>query len=526
MGKSFTAFLHVFRWVRDVPAPRHSYLERKDPADSMTNAPDIHFDNSFARNMAGFFVRQTAAQVPGPQLLLFNGALAERLGIDLNGADAAALAALFSGNRVPEGADPVALVYAGHQFGGFSPRLGDGRALLLGEVVAPDGKRFDLQLKGSGPTPFSRGGDGKSALGPVLREYLFSEAMQALGVPTTRALAAVATGEYVYRDGAAVPGAVLTRVASSHLRVGTFQYFAARGEGEQLARLLDHAIGRHYPEATGDTPALAFFRAVLTAQARLVARWMSIGFIHGVMNTDNTAISGETIDYGPCAFLDAYHPQQVFSSIDTGGRYAFGNQPLIAHWNLARLAETLIGLVGPDEQQAIAELTAELDRFPAVYEAEWLSLMRAKLGLSGAEAGDEALVRDLHSAMARGEADFTLAFRRMASVVRGQDAPFLALFNGEPSMPEWVARYRERAEREAGSPEARADGMDRINPLYIPRNHRVDAAIAVAEGQGDLAPFVALLQVLADPFTERAGQEDFAAPLPGHDRKFQTFCGT
>ncbi|MCA0422011.1 MAG: YdiU family protein [Proteobacteria bacterium] len=492
----------------------------------MPDAPDFRFDNSYARDLAGFFVRQAAAQVPGPQLLLFNRALAERLGIGWRGVSDAVLAALFSGNQVPEGADPVALVYAGHQFGGFTPRLGDGRALLLGEVVAPDGQRFDVQLKGSGPTPFSRGGDGKSALGPVLREYLVSEAMHRLGVPTTRALAAVATGEYVYRDGAGVPGAVLTRVASSHLRVGTFQYFAARGDGEKLAQLLRYAITRHYPAAAGVEPALRFFRAVLAAQARLVARWMSIGFIHGVMNTDNTSIAGETIDYGPCAFLDRYHPGQVFSSIDTGGRYAFGNQPLIAHWNLARLAETLIGLVGPDEQQAIAELTAELDRFPAVYEAEWLSLMRAKLGLSGEEAGDGALVRDLHAAMARGEADFTLTFRFLSIVVRGDDASFLALFNGEPSVPDWLAQYRARIGREAGEPEMRATAMDRINPLYIPRNHLVDAAISAAEGQGDLAPLVALAGVLDQPFTEQAGKDGYAAPLAGHDRRFRTFCGT
>lgn len=488
--------------------------------------PEIRFDNSFFRQMPGYYVSQLAQPVPAPQLMLFNEALARRLGIQRNGASDDVLAAIFSGVRVPAGAEPLAQVYAGHQFGGFSPRLGDGRALLLGEVVAPDGARFDMQLKGSGPTPFSRGGDGQAAVGPVLREFLVSEAMAALGVPTSRALAAVATGAPVLRDNGVLPGAVLTRVAASHLRIGTFQYFAARGETDRLRQLADYAIDRHYPALGTDGRYLAFFTAVMTAQALLVARWMTLGFIHGVMNTDNMTISGETIDYGPCAFMDSYDPDQVFSSIDTGGRYRFANQPLIAQWNLARFAETLIGLVDADAERAVVRLTEVLERFPALYETEWLSLMREKLGLSATDPTDADLCRDLLALMAKGEADFTLAFRHLSDVVRGDAAGFRSLFGNDAPVEDWLSRYTARHARESAPATLRATAMDRVNPLCIPRNHLVEAALEQAEGQGDLSRVTALAAALADPFTERPGLEAFAAPSPGHDRHYRTFCGT
>src|SRR4051812_22795353 len=379
----------------------------------------IAFDNTYARLPDRFYARLDPTPVKAPRLIKVNAALAEALGLDPADIDADVVA----GNRIPEGALPIAEAYAGHQFGHFTPQLGDGRAILIGEVIGRDGVRRDLQWKGSGPTPFSRSGDGRAALGPVLREYLVSEAMHALGVPTTRTLAAATTGEYVFREEA-LPGAILIRVAASHIRVGTFQYFAARGDQEAVKLLADHAVARHYPEAAGAAhPYLAFFEGVVARQAALIPQWLQLGFIHGVMNTDNTAISGETIDYGPCAFLDAYDPGKVFSSIDHAGRYAYGNQPRIAQWNLARLAETLLPLFSADEKQAIEIAQGALAGFAPRFQAAYLDGLRAKCGLATAQEGDEALIQDLLQAMADDQADFTLTFRALADAVEGGDAP-------------------------------------------------------------------------------------------------------
>ena len=462
---------------------------------------DWPFDNSYARDLAGAYVAHRPARAPAPKLLAFNAALAAELGLP-EGLDPAAV---FSGNEVPPGAEPIAQAYAGHQFGGFSPQLGDGRAVLLGEVIDRQGRRRDIALKGSGPTPFARRGDGLAALGPVLREYLMGEAMAALGVPTSRALAAVTTGRQVLRDRA-LPGAVLTRVAASHLRIGTFQFFAARGDAAMVRRLADYTIARHYPDCQGaENPYLALFDAVTQAQARLVAQWMGLGFIHGVMNTDNMTLSGETIDYGPCAFMEAYSSGTVFSSIDHQGRYAYDNQPLILGWNLARLAETLLALFDAEEGRAVDLANDRLDRIAGVYRDEYLAVMQAKLGLTGA-AGDGALVEDLLTAMV-GE-DWTLTFQRLA-----QDAAPDALRDW---LPRWQAARR---------PDFAAR-MAQVNPVYIPRNHQVEQALASAEG-GDLAPFEALLAVVSDPYRPRPGREAYALPAPApFTASFRTFCGT
>jgi uncharacterized protein YdiU (UPF0061 family) len=470
----------------------------------------ITFDNSYARLPERFFVRQPPVAVTEPRLIAVNGGLALRLGLDPEALAAPDWVAVFAGNRVPEGAAPLAQAYAGHQFGGWVPQLGDGRALLLGEIVAPDGARFDLALKGSGPTPFSRRGDGRAGLGPVLREYIVSEAMAALGVPTTRALAAVTTGEAVWRE-TPLPGAVLARVAASHIRVGTFQYFAAREDVEALAVLTEHVIARHYPGAEGP---LGLLEAVTGAQARLIARWMSLGFIHGVMNTDNMAVSGETIDYGPCAFLDAYAPAKVFSSIDQFGRYAYGNQPKIAVWNLAQLASCLLPLMG-EEGPAIEAATEAINRFADIYQGEWLRLFRAKIGLATGAEGDAALIASLLSRMAEGRADFTRTFRGLAEGTAAAEFADPALFRGWET--EWQARLA--AERD---PEAL---MRAANPAYTPRNHRVEAAIRAATA-GDFAPFHRLNAVLARPFDRRAEAEGYDdAPAPD-EKVTRTFCGT
>lgn len=488
--------------------------------------PAFRFDNSFARELDGFFVPWQAAEAPAPKLLLLNHALAADLGLDVAVLETAAGLSILSGNTVPEGAKPLAQVYAGHQFGGFSPQLGDGRALLLGEVIDAAGRRRDIQLKGSGKTPFSRGGDGKASIGPILREYMIGEAMHALRIPTTRALAAVATGETVYRE-TPLPGAILTRVAASHIRVGTFQYFAARREVAKISQLADYVIDRHYSDARqAENPYLAFFKAVLDAQAQLIARWMQTGFIHGVMNTDNMTISGETIDYGPCAFLDAYAPKTVFSSIDTGGRYAFGAQPEMAQWNLTRLAETLIPIVDADEGVAIKALTEALNAFAAAYNAYWVQGMRKKLGLTTAEDGDFNLAMGLLAAMEVGGADFTLTFRRLSQAVLGDDAGAAAQFAEPDYFHEWSARWHDRLGRETGSAEDRAAAMDHVNPIYIPRNHKVEEALEAAVSNNDLAPFHALLAILAAPFTEIDGQESYAVPAPASETPYRTFCGT
>ena len=424
----------------------------------------LRFDNSFARDLQGLYVPGQPAVVPAPRLLFVNDALAAELGLDVAALDAEALAQMFAGNTLPDGAQPLAQAYAGHQFGGFSPQLGDGRALLLGEVVDLNGRRRDIALKGSGRTQFARGGDGKAAVGPMLREVLIGEAMHALGIPTTRALAVVATGEPVYRERV-LPGAVLTRVAASHLRVGTFQFYAARGDLERLRKLADYTIARHDPDLIGTPdPLLGLLRAVVARQAALIASWMNVGFIHGVMNTDNMALSGETIDYGPCAFMEAYDPEAVFSSIDHNGRYAFGNQPDIARWNLARLAETLLPLLSEDSKHAVSLATEAVDTFAGQYLAHLLRGQRAKLGLKRAEPGDEAgdrvLAEDWLALLHAGAVDFTLGWRRLADAAAGDEAPLRALFADASAPDAWLARWHARCVSEDANA-ARGDASGR-----------------------------------------------------------------
>jgi uncharacterized protein YdiU (UPF0061 family) len=486
----------------------------------------FNFDNSFARTFEGFFARSQAAPAVAPKLLQLNHALAEELGLDPAALDSEAGLAIFSGNVTPEGAEPLAQAYAGHQFGGFAPQLGDGRALLLGEVIDTRQRRRDIQLKGSGRTPFSRGGDGKVALGPVLREYQIGESMYALGIPTTRALAAVTTGENVYRE-TPLPGAVLTRIAASHIRIGTFQFFAAHGSVDKVRELADYSIARHYPDtADAENPYLAFFAAVADAQAALVAGWMNVSFIHGVMNTDNMAISGETLDYGPCAFMDTYAPGTVFSSIDRQGRYAYGNQPAILTWNLTRLAETLVPLVDPDKDRAIELLTDTIQNIQPLYETHWLAGMRAKIGLSTEDPHDLDLVNDLLWVMKDGKADFTLVFRRLSQALRGDSDAVQHLFEQSGAFDVWARRWRKRLEQDGVAAETSAQVMDRVNPIYIPRNHKVEEALGAAVEQEDMKPFSKLLTVLSHPFDEVAGNEAYAAPAPATDIPYKTFCGT
>ena len=486
----------------------------------------FEFDNSYARELRGFYVPSKAAEVPQPKLLRLNRGLAVELGLDPGVLTSSHGAAIFAGNATPEGASPLAQAYAGHQFGGFVPRLGDGRALLLGELLDRNGRRRDIQLKGSGRTSFSRGGDGKATIGPVLREYLISEAMHALGIPTTRALASVTTGERISREEE-LPGAVLTRVAASHIRVGTFQFFAARGEVEKVRQLADYSIARHYPELRGsDSPYLGFLAAVRDAQARLIARWMHVGFVHGVMNTDNMTISGETIDYGPCAFIDTYDPDAVFSSIDTLGRYAYGQQPLIARWNLGRLAETLLPLIDADTDRAIQLAGDAVNEFVDHYVAYWLGGMRAKLGLSTSEDDDLDLANGLLAALKGQNADYTLAFRRLSEAVRGDDAPLRALLDDPSDFDLWADRWRARLSRESVNAEARASAMNRVNPIYIPRNHKVEEALTAAVESQTLEPFETLLEVVENPYDEKEGLEAYASPAPASFGRYRTFCGT
>ena len=481
------------------------------------------FENTYARELEGFYVTWKAAQVARPTLVQFNRALAEELGLDGGALDSEEGARIFAGNETPEGAMPLAQAYAGHQFGGFSRQLGDGRALLLGEVIDRNGRRRDIQLKGSGPTPFSRAGDGRAALGPVLREYLIGEAMYALGIPTTRALAAVLTGEPVYRE-TALPGAVLTRVAASHIRVGTFQFFAARGEPDKVRRLADYVIDRHYRELKDHAnPYLGLMERVCDRQAALVASWMQVGFIHGVMNTDNMAISGETIDYGPCAFMDHYDPATVFSSIDTQGRYAYANQPGIAQWNLARLAETLVPLIDADEKRAIARATEVVNAFSEQYERHWLKGMRAKLGLTSEDEADLNLAQGFLTAIEGKKVDYTLAFRCLADAALGREEPIRALFADASAYDLWSGHWRARLAREAVAPLARAQTMRRANPAFIPRNHRVEEALSAAVERGDYTPFTTLLNVVSRPFDDQPEFAAFAQPPPEGQERYQTF---
>jgi uncharacterized protein YdiU (UPF0061 family) len=496
-------------------------MQIQEPIDT-----GFSFDNSFARSLHNFYVLCNAASAPSPKLLLFNYNLAKELGLEPSMLNSEAGSEIFSGNVIPEGAEPLAQVYAGHQFGGFSPQLGDGRALLLGEVIDTLGLRRDIQLKGSGLTPFSRGGDGKATLGPVLREYLIAESMHALGVPTTRALAAVTTGELVNRERP-LPGAILTRVAASHIRIGTFQFFAARGDTDKVRELADYAIARHHPATPGlDNPYLAFFKSVTEAQAALVARWMSLGFIHGVMNTDNMTISGETIDYGPCAFMDTYSAETVFSSIDTHGRYAYGNQPSILSWNLARLAETLIPLVNSDKDEAVGLLTDAVQDVGRVYEFHWLNAMRSKIGLWTKSPSDLELINDLLSLMEDSHADFTLVFRHLSKLLRGDSSQVRQHFDISASFDAWSQRWQNRMKSENICDETRALAMDQTNPIYIPRNHKVEAALIAAVEHDDMKPFTRLLAVLSHPFDDVQGNEDYAIPGPQLATPYQTFCGT
>jgi serine/tyrosine/threonine adenylyltransferase len=486
------------------------------------------FQNTYAALPANFFARVAPTPVAAPRLIKLNRPLALQLGLDPDLLSTAEGAEILAGKTVPAGADPIAMAYAGHQFGHFVPQLGDGRAILLGEVIDKDGIRRDIQLKGSGPTPFSRRGDGRAALGPVLREYIVSEAMFALGIPTTRSLAAVMSGESVMRE-TALPGAVLTRVAASHVRVGTFQYFAARGDTEGVRRLADHVIARHYPQpANAVRPYHALLEGVVARQAELVARWLLVGFIHGVMNTDNTSISGETIDYGPCAFMDHYDPAQVFSSIDEMGRYAYANQPRIALWNLTRLAECLLPLFSDDQENAIAEAQGLLGAFPQKFSAAYQAGLRNKIGLFTVRDADEALVQDLLDAMAKNQADFTLTFRRLgeAALDPAGDAKVRALFAEPAAFDEWAARWRQRAGEEPQTPAERQATMRAVNPAFIPRNHRVEAVIHAAMVNDDYAPFEELLAVLSKPYQDQPEFVAYTEPPQPDQRVLQTFCGT
>lgn len=486
------------------------------------------FDNSYARLPAHFYARLAPTPVSKPRLIRVNVGLAEQLGLDPDWLATDEGLGVLAGNRVPEGASPIAMAYAGHQFGGFSPQLGDGRAILLGEIVGRDGVRRDVQLKGSGPTPFSRRGDGRSALGPVLREYIVSEAMAALGIPTTRSLAAVITGDSVLRE-TVQPGGVLTRIALSHIRVGTFQYFAARGDSQAAELLANHVIARHYPQCAEAThPYRALVDAVIDAQASLVARWLHIGFIHGVMNTDNMSIAGETIDYGPCAFMDAFHPETVYSSIDHMGRYAYGNQPAMAQWNLARFVEAMLPLLGENEDEAVAWGTAAVERFAVPFVTAYQDGMRRKLGLMEPRADDLALVNDLLARMANSRADFTLTFRGLAEAVvsPAQDVTLRLLFEHPDDFDAWATAWRSRLASEGADPTSRRQIMRSVNPAFIPRNHRVEQAIAAAVERGDLAPFNELVDVLARPYDDQPQHAHYATPPRPEEVVEQTFCGT
>ncbi|MCW8927020.1 MAG: YdiU family protein [Xanthomonadales bacterium] len=490
----------------------------------MTHAPHPPFDNSYARLPESFYTRQHPQPVPAPELIRVNHSLADYLGFDPAWLESETGVGFIAGNYIPGDADPVATVYAGHQFGGWVPQLGDGRAILLGEVIARDGVRHDIQLKGSGRTPYSRAGDGRAPLGPVLREYIVSEAMAALGVPTTRALGAVTTGQFVVREDR-LPGAVLARVAQSHIRIGTFQYFASKQDIDALQTLVDHVIERHYPRAAGaNEPLQAMLAGVVERQASLVAQWQLLGFIHGVMNTDNMLLSGETVDYGPCAFMDGFDNNAVFSSIDHAGRYAYRNQVQIAHWNLAQLVQALLPLLDDDQERAVGKGQAVIDEFPGLVQAAYRNGIFRKLGLAGDESGDVALVQDLLELMQQHGSDFTLTFRRLAELA-GTDENTGEIFQLDAAFEPWLERWRSRfAESEDAA--TRTSGMLRANPVFIPRNHLVEEAIVAAENDGDFAPFHALVDVLAHPFDYDANLERYARPpLPGQEVR-QTFCGT
>lgn len=501
------------------------------------NFAGLVFANHYARLPNQFYARVNPTPVSGPALIKVNHDLAEELGIDAAALESPGGVALLAGNVIPPGAEPLAQAYAGHQFGYLNPQLGDGRAILLGEIIDRNGNPWDIQLKGSGPTPFSRQGDGRAAVGPVIREYMVSEAMHALGIKTTRALAAVTTGDMVYREKP-LPGAILTRVASSHVRVGTFEYLRLRSDKDAIKLLADFVIERHYPHAASEqNPYIALLDAVVDAQAALVASWLHVGFIHGVMNTDNMSVSGETIDYGPCAFMDRFDPATVFSSIDSGGRYAYGNQASIALWNLSRLAECLLYLFDEDSKRAVAIAEEHLMRFTTLFENYWLSGMRRKIGLHTEEEGDQLLIDSLLNIMQRNQADYTLSFRYLADYLAsnglqdGTDAnrehPLLKLFStDETALRDWLAQWNSRLAREQLSTDQRADKMRKVNPAYIPRNHRVEEAISAAVERADYKPMHQLVQVLSNPYVEQPGMERYAEPPAPGEQAYRTFCGT
>ncbi len=489
--------------------------------------PAPAFTNSAATLPERFYAPMPPQPVTSPRLLVLNRQLAEDLNLDPDWLASPDGIAMLAGNAFPDSANPIAMAYAGHQFGHFTHQLGDGRALLLGEVIDRNGQRRDIQLKGSGRTPFSRGGDGRSALAPALREYLISEAMHALGIPTTRSLAVVATGERVMRE-TIQPGGISTRVAASHIRVGTFQFFAARGDTDAIRILSNNVIERHYPALlTHENPPLAMLEVVIAKQAALIAKWMNIGFIHGVMNTDNMTISGETIDYGPCAFMDNYNPNQVFSSIDHYSRYAYGNQPKIAHWNLARLAETLLPLLDADQDKALELATQAINRFPALFEEATTKGLRAKLGLLTEEPDDLALAQDLLEVMAAGNADYTLTFRHLGEAESSPEAleSMRHLFDTTGGIDSWIPRWRERTSHESNLSEVRGQAMRLANPAIIPRNHAVELALAAAVG-GDMTHFERLHAALKSPYADLPEYADLAKRPAPPGTPYLTFCGT
>ena len=492
----------------------------------------IPFENQYVKLGDRFFVKTGPSAVSNPALIAFNDVFAQTLGISVDNEASREVVDIFSGNRIPEGAEPIAMAYAGHQFGHFVPQLGDGRALLLGEVRGQDGVNYGLHLKGSGHTQFSRNGDGLAALGPVLREYLVSEAMHQLNVPTTRALAALTTGDQVLRE-TPLPGGIITRVAKSFVRVGTFEYFYAQNDVDAIRNLADHVIAMNYPDvAQSGNPYLALLQGVVERQAALIAKWMQLGFIHGVMNTDNMSIAGETIDYGPCAFMDTFNFNQVFSSIDRNGRYAYVNQPSIALWNLTRLAECLLSLIDSDTQKAVEYAQAVLSSFVEIYQRHWLSGMRAKCGLgeeNGLEQDDVTLITELLDIMEKNTVDFTLffsGFSRFAGQDSENDQTCHQLFDNPVQFEEWLARWRERIAREHGNQEERQAMMRAVNPVYIPRNHQIEAVIRAAEDHGDFTPFHELHAVLQQPFENQPGKERFQSPPESDEVVKFTFCGT
>ena len=500
----------------------------------MNSTTPLPFDNSYARLGEHFYTRQLPVPVSNPALIRVNHPLARHLGFDPQWLESDQGVEFIAGNFIAEGADPLATVYAGHQFGGWNPQLGDGRAILLGEVIGKDGLRYDIQLKGSGRTPYSRGGDGRAPLGPVLREYIVSEAMSVLGVPTSRALGAVTTGEWVMREGQ-LPGAVLARVAQSHIRIGTFQFFASRQDYGSLKTLIDHVIQRHYPQAAeADNPVRVMLDGVVARQAELIARWQSLGFIHGVMNTDNTLLSGETIDYGPCAFMDEFEPGKVFSSIDHGGRYAYANQPHIAHWNLSVLTQTLLPFLDDDQDKALVSGQAAIDAFPGLYQAALKNYMLSKLGLNKPELvepaeGDSELIQDLLKLMHENQSDFTLTFRYLSDLVDPGSASgggVGSIFELSESFSPWLERWQQRLSIEPLDKVKRQQAMYAINPVYIPRNHLVEEAISAAEKHQDFEPFNRLVDILAKPIKFSQANARYATPPQPEQVVRQTFCGT